>query len=171
MGRWFASTGGSPWPEDIRVERLRALPWPGAVAETGGVSPAIELIIIILLPTALGYAVLGSIRGCRWAAERRLAARARAHPVTAEPIERLTARMRRLRAELEAMETRTDVPAKAMRLRALRGAYLDLLRVACGRLDVTPMPPGDLVPQADIYRAEAALRQHGLDVRETTASR
>jgi hypothetical protein len=133
------------------------------------VSPAIELIFVILLPTAVGYAVLGSIRGCRWVAEHRSAARAREHPVTVEPLERLGARMRRLRAELEATETRTDVPAKGMRLRALRGAYLDLLRVACERLDVPPLPPGDLVPQADIYRAEAALRQRGLDVRETAS--
>ncbi len=132
-------------------------------------SPAIELIIVILLPTALGYGVLGIIRGCRWLAEHRSVARARAHPVTVEPLERLGARMRRLRAELEATETRSDVQAKGMRLRALRGAYLDLLRVACERLDVAPLPPGDLVPQADIYRAEAALRQHGLDVRETAA--
>lgn len=131
--------------------------------------PAIELIIVILLPTALGYGVLGSIRGCRWLAEHRLAARARAHPVAVEPLERLAARMRHLRAELEAMETRSDVQAKGMRLRAIRGAYLDLLRVACERLDVAPLPPGDVVPQADIYRAEAALRQHGLDVRETAS--
>ena len=132
-------------------------------------SPAIELIIVILLPTALGYGVLGSIRGGRWVARRRSEARARAHPVTVEPIDRLGARMRRLRAELEATETRSDVPAKGMRLRALRGAYLDLLRVACERLNVAPLPPGDLVPQAEIYRAEAALRQHGLDVRETAS--
>lgn len=132
-------------------------------------SPAIELIGVILLPTAVGYAVLGSIRGCRWLAERRLTARARAHPVMVEPIERLGARMRRLRAELEAMETRSDLPAKGMRLRALRGAYLDLMRVACERLDVAPPPPGDVVPQADIYRTEAALRLRGLDVRETAS--
>ncbi len=131
-------------------------------------SPAIELIGVILLPTAVGYAVLGSIRGCRWIAEWRTARRSRAaEPVTVEPIERLGARMRRLRAELETMETRTDLQAKGMRLRALRGAYLDLLRVACERLDVAHLPPGDLVSQAEIYRAEAALRQRGLDVRET----
>jgi hypothetical protein len=133
-------------------------------------SPAIELIGVILLPTALGYAILGSIRGCRWVAEHRRARRFRtAEPVTVEPIERQGARMRRLRAELEAMETRTDMQAKGVRLRALRGAYLDLLRDACERLDVSPMPPGDLVPQAEIYRAEAGLRQRGLDVRETAS--
>lgn len=132
-------------------------------------SPAIELIIVIILPTAVGYAVLGGIRGCRWAAERRSRAHAREHPVTVEPIERLGARMRRLRAELESLETRTGVPAKGVKLRAIRGAYLDLLRIACERLDVAPLRPGDLVPQADIYRAEAALRQRGLDVRETAS--
>ncbi len=137
--------------------------------ETYGVSGAIELIFVILLPTAVGYAVLGSIRACRWAAERRSCRRARTHPVAAEPIERLAARMRRLRAELEATETRTDVPAKGMRLRAIRGAYLDLMRVACERLDVSPPPPGDQVAQADIYRTEAALRRCGLDVRETAS--
>jgi hypothetical protein len=133
-------------------------------------SPAIELIGVILLPTAVGYSLLGSGRLVRWVAERRKAARFRAAaPVTAEPIERLATRMRRLRAELEALETRTDVPAKGVKLRAVRGAYLDLLRVACERLDVAPLRPGDLVPQADIYRAEAALRQRGLDVRETAS--
>jgi hypothetical protein len=133
------------------------------------VSPAIELIFVILLPTAVGYAVLGLIRGGRWVARRRSETRASAHPVTAEPLERMAARMRRLRAELETLETRTDVPAKGVRLRALRGAYLDLLRVACQRLDVAPLPPGDVVPQAAIYRTEAALRQRGLDVRETAS--
>jgi len=133
-------------------------------------SPAIELIGVILLPTAVGYSLLGSVRLCRWVAERRKSARFRAEePGTVEPIERLGARMRRLRAELETLETRSDVQAKGVRLRALRGAYLDLLRVACERLDVDPLPPGDLVPQAEIYRAEAALRQRGLDVRETAS--
>ena len=133
-------------------------------------SPAIELIGVILLPTAVGYSLLGSVRVWRWVAERRKSSRFRGQaPVTVEPIERLGARMRRLRAELEAMETRSDLPAKGMRLRALRGAYLDLLRVACERLDVPPLPPGDLVPQAEIYRAEAALRRSGLDVRETAS--
>ena len=139
------------------------------MTQTEGVSPAIELIFVILLPTAVGYAVLGSIRAFRWASERRSRKHPSPLPVMVEPIERLGARMRRLRAELEAMETRSDVPAKGMRLRALRGAYLDLMRVAIERLDATPLPPGDLVSQADIYRAEAALRQHGLDVRETAS--
>ena len=140
------------------------------MADTENVSPAIELILVILLPTALGYAVLGSIRGCRWLGKRSGRVRFRAaQPVAVEPIERLAARMRRLRAELEALETRTDVPAKGVKLRALRGAYLDLLRVACDRLDVSSPPPGDVIPQAEIYRVEAGLRGSGLDVRETAS--
>jgi phosphatidylserine/phosphatidylglycerophosphate/cardiolipin synthase-like enzyme len=139
------------------------------VTETEGVSPAIELIFVILLPTAVGYAVLGSFRACRWAAERHSRKHPSALPAMAEPIERLAGRMRRLRAELEATETRSDLPAKGMRLRAIRGAYLDLMRVACERLDVAAPPPGDLVPQADIYRTEATLRRRGLDVRETAS--
>ena len=133
-------------------------------------NPAIELIGVILLPTAVGYSLLGSARMYRWIAERRRTARFRVQePVMAEPIERLGARMRRLRVELETLETRTDVPAKGVRLRAIRGAYLDLLRVACERLEVAPLPPGDLISQAEIYRAEAALRRGGLDVRETAS--
>src|SRR6202035_1711359 len=92
-----------------------------------------------------------------------------AQPVAVEPIERLAARMRRLRGELGSLETPTDVPAKGVKLRALRGAYLDLLRIACDRLDVSSPPPGDLIPQAEIYRVEAGLRESGLDVRETAS--
>ena len=133
-------------------------------------SPAIELIGVILLPTALGYSLLGSVRLYRWIAERRRTARFRAQePVMAEPIERLAARMRRLRAELETLETRTDVQAKGVKLRALRGAYLDLLRVACERLEVAPLPPGDLISAGrDLPRRGRAARG-GLDVRETAS--
>src|ERR1039457_6724209 len=108
--------------------------------------PAIELIGVILLPTAVGYAILGSIRALGWAARRRSTVRAQAHPVPPEPISRLAARIRRLRAEREALETRSDVPAKGIRLRALRGAYTDLLRAACERLEASPPPDVDPVP-------------------------
>jgi len=49
---------------------------------------------------------------------------------------------------------------------ALRGAYTDALSAACRRLDISPPRGGDRAPQAEIYRVEAALRQHGLDVRQ-----
>jgi hypothetical protein len=131
---------------------------------------AAEFIVAIVLPTALGFGTLGAIRALRWAAQRR------SRPPVVEPIERLGADLRRLRAELEDLETRLDVPHKGLRLRALRGAYLDALGTACERLEISPpggarsAPPGGpdgRVPQAEIYRVEAELRQRGLDVRET----
>jgi hypothetical protein len=127
--------------------------------------PVIELIGIVLLPTAIGYALILSVRLARWAAGKRPVERRITPAAPAEPIERLGARLCRLHAELEDLETRSNVPAKGVRLRAVRGAYLDVLRTACQRLEVTPLPPGDHVPQAEIYRAEAGLRERGLDVR------
>jgi len=131
--------------------------------------PVIELIGVVLLPTAVGFAVIGSARVARWAARLRPVERRITHPVPVEPIERLAARLCRLHAELEDLENRSDVPVKGVRLRALRGAYLDVLRVACQRLEVSPLPPGDHVSQAEIYRAEAGLRERGLDVRAAAA--
>ena len=128
----------------------------------------IELVIVILLPTAVGYAIIGGFRGIGWSSERWHRRRHRLAP-PAEPIERLGANLRRLRAELDATETRTGLTAKNMRLKALRGAYVDALSTACQRLEVSPPGGGDRAPLTEIYRVEAALRQRGLDVRETAA--
>lgn len=133
---------------------------------------AAELIAAILLPTALGFGTLGAIRALRWAAGRR------SRPPVPEPIERLGASLRRLRTELEDLETRPGVPHKGLRLRALRAAYIDALAAACARLEVSPPNdtggasppgPGGRVPLTEIYRVEAALRQRGLDVREAAS--
>ena len=129
---------------------------------------AIEWVLVILLPTATFGAIIAGIRGARWSAERRRARRAQAEPA-AKPIEEIEARLRRLRAELDATETRTDIRAKHMRVMALRGAYVDVLSAACARLDVPPPTGGDRAPLTEIYRVEAALRQRGLDVRQVAA--
>lgn len=123
-------------------------------------SPLIELVIAILLPTAAGYAIIAIVRAVRRARE----ASYKLPP--AEPIERLTGRLQRLRAELEQTETRSGVTAKSHRVRAIRGAYLDLLTEACARLDVPPPPGGDRAELTEIYRVEAELRSRGLDVRQ-----
>jgi hypothetical protein len=135
------------------------------------VSPYLALIAVVMIPTAVGYGVIGSVRLLRWAGEWR---RSRLPVPEPEPIERLAGNLRRLRAELEAMETRTGIPNKHVRVEALRGAYLDALGSACRRLEVSPPaaegPAAGLrVRQAEIYRVEAALRQRGLDVREPAA--
>jgi C4-dicarboxylate-specific signal transduction histidine kinase len=128
-----------------------------------------EFLFVIFLPTAAGFAILGAIRGSRRLAEARRQAAARKRPAPPEPVERLAATLRRLRAELERTEAIPGGVAKNHRIRAVRGAYTDALSTACQRLGVPPPPGGDRAKLADIYRAEAALRQRGLDVREPAA--
>ncbi len=126
-------------------------------------SPVVELVLVLALMPVAGYALIGAWRAAHWIGE----VRARRNAAPAVPIERLAADLRRLRAELDDTETRASLTAKHHRVQALRSAYLDALSTACRRLDVPP-PPGN-PPQAEIYRVEAALRQRGLDVRETAA--
>jgi hypothetical protein len=135
---------------------------------------AAEFILVVLLPTALGFGAIGTVRLLRWVEKRR----SRSRPLVVEPIERLAGRLRRLRVQLEDLETRPDVPHKGLRLRALRAAYADNLITACDRLEVSPpvgshggppRGPADRVPLAEVYRVEAALRERGLDVRETAS--
>jgi hypothetical protein len=123
----------------------------------------VDLILVLVLMPAAGYALIGAWRAAHWIGETR----ARRNAPPAMPIERLTADLRRLRAELDDTETRTGLTFKHHRVQALRSAYFDALSTACHRLDVTP-PPSH-APQAEIYRVEAALRQRGLDVREPAA--
>ena len=118
--------------------------------------------LAVLLPTITGYVIVFAVRGYRHAADARL------RPPPPEPMERLVTRLRRLRAELEATENTPRGTARHHRLRAVRGAYLDVLRSACLRVGVSPPPGGDLARQADIYQAEAALREHGVDVEAAT---
>jgi hypothetical protein len=136
------------------------------------VNPYLVLVAVVLLPTAIGYGVIGAFRAARWADNWR---QSRIPVPEPEPIERLAGNLRRLRTQLEAMETRSGVPNKHVRVGALRGAYLDALETACRRLEVSPpavrgSSPGPVTAdQAEIYRVEAALRQRGLDVREPAA--
>ena len=116
--------------------------------------------VAVLLPTAAMAVLIVMIRGGRGLAELRR----KAPPP--EPADYLEARLRRLRAQLEATEASPGSTAKHHHVAAVRGAYLDTLRDACARLDVSPPAGGDRPRQADIYRAEAALRERGLDVRE-----
>lgn len=130
-------------------------------------SPYLELVLVIMVPTAVGYGLIALVRAANWAGGRRPLARA----PQPEPIDRLAQTLRRLRSELEAMETATGIPNKHVRVQALRGAYLDALTTACHRVEVSPPQlagpaSAPRAAQAEIYRVEAALRQHGVDVRE-----
>jgi hypothetical protein len=130
--------------------------------DNGEVIRVLELVIVVAIPTVAGYVIIAGLRGAHWSSERWR----KRHYAGPEPVDRLQARLRRLRVELDATETSSGMPAKKVRLTALRGAYVDVLCVACERLDVAPPSAGDRAPQAEIYRVEAALRQRGLDVRE-----
>ena len=132
--------------------------------------PAEEFIVAALLPIAAVWGLIASGRLVRWASDWRDGL----NQPEPDPIDRLAADLRRLRAQLEDMETRADVPHKNLRLRALREAYADTLGTACRRLDVAPpqtagRATGGQAYQAEIYRVEAQLRQRGLDVREPAA--
>jgi hypothetical protein len=118
------------------------------------------LIVACFLPTAAVFALIGVWRMAGRVAESRY----KAPP--AQPLGKLQADLRRLRAELEDTESRSGLTAKNHRVRALRGAYVDALTTACRRLDVSPPGGGDQAPLTEIYRVEAALRQRGLDVRQ-----
>jgi hypothetical protein len=148
---------------DMRRESPADLPLTDRAADTGIMASLALLAVVVAIPTAAGYAAIGIWRGSRRFAETRH------RPPPAEPIERLEARLRRLRAQLEAAEIASGLPAKNLRVQALRGAYADVLAEACSRLEIRPPAAGEHVRQADIYRIEAALRQSGLDVRETAA--
>jgi hypothetical protein len=137
------------------------------MAETGFMKPPLEFAVAVALPIAAVYAVIGGGRLLQWLSDQQ------SRPDSPEPIEQLRANLVRLRAQLEDMETRSDQPAKNLRVRALRAAYVDRLLDACQRLDVSP-PAGvgarpESVRQSDIYRMEAALLERGLDVREPAA--
>ncbi len=121
-----------------------------------------DLVLVVVLMPAAGYAIIGGVRAARWLEEKRR----KAPPPVA--VDRLAANLRRLRAELEETETSAELTAKRFHVRSVRGAYLDTLAEACQRLGVSP-PPGDGATQADIYRTEAALAARGLDVRERAA--
>src|SRR5262245_27752528 len=94
-------------------------------------------VLVVFLPTAAVYLLIGLVRGgfrlSQW----------RRRPPPPEPDGQLEARLRRLRSDLEATEAGPAAAAKRHHVLAVRGAYLDTLREACARLDVTPPPGGD----------------------------
>jgi hypothetical protein len=134
----------------------------------------VELIIVLAGMPLAGCVLIGAWRALeRWPPAK--LAEAWRKPPPPEPLDRLEADLRRLRAELEDTEARAGLIAKNHRVQAVRGAYLDALTEACRRLDVPPPGGGDQASstrapgQAEIYRAEEDLRRRGLRVREPVA--
>ncbi|WP_133412022.1 hypothetical protein [Vallicoccus soli] len=79
------------------------------------------------------------------------------------PLERLARDLHRLLGELERIE-RSDLPAKAARLRATALAYDDVLLAAARALEAVDLPPAVAppLPAAQRIEVEAALARQGL---------
>lgn len=140
-----------------RVERD-----PGG-RDTGEVANVVLLVTALLLPTLLGAALIAVARVVRWwqrAAERRAGVAGLPVPT----LERAAADVRRLRAQLDRLEVQPPAPGRAVRMRALRGAYGEALATACRLLEVPPPPQTAWLATAEQYRVECALRDKGLDV-------
>ncbi len=123
---------------------------------------AVVLIVLLALPYLTGAVARVVRRQAELIAEQRRPAEA-----SQLPIEKVAADLRRLRAQLEARENRPGLTGKGMRMGAVRTAYVQVLGVACAQLEVAPPRNGAHwhTPLAEIYRVEAQLREHGLDVR------
>src|SRR5690242_14358975 len=93
-----------------RLPRFARPPDTGLVSEDA----ALWLFVALLLPTGCGTAWVLGRRLVRRLGERRHA------PVSGPPIERVAADLRRLRAQLEAVEDDPHLPGKALRCRAIR---------------------------------------------------
>jgi hypothetical protein len=94
-------------------------------------------------------------------ADRLEAARARRRPTPeAMPAALLGLELRRLGGELQRIDA-SDLPAKAMRLRACTAAYDYVLLECCRTLDV-PVPANHTpLTQAERFRAESSLLSAG----------
>jgi hypothetical protein len=114
--------------------------------------------VALALPTAAGVTWVLGRRVVTLVGERRW------QSPSSPSIERVGADVRRLHDLLAATEDAPNLPGKHLRCAATRAAYLDALATACRQLGVAP-PSGRPVPRSEIYRVEADLRRHGLDVR------
>lgn len=128
----------------------------------------IEVVVILLIPTLVGAALIGVARLWGWT-QRWLNNRRAVMAATPVPLERLAADLRRLHVQVARVEDAADMkPGRAVRVRALRSAYGESLVAACRALDVPDAPAdGNRLSLPEVYRLEAALRERGLDVRPT----
>ncbi|HKF32049.1 MAG TPA: hypothetical protein VKB37_06705 [Jatrophihabitantaceae bacterium] len=111
----------------------------------------------ILVPAAMVWAALKALR---WWSESAATRRA---PVAGHgpSLERLVDDLRRIEREYVRVE-RSDLPARAARLRALNLAYDDTLRACCHALQL-PEPSERPLSGVARLRTEAELAQHGLE--------
>jgi hypothetical protein len=126
------------------------------------VANAFWLVVLLFVPTVLGWAVLGVARMWRWVQSRDPG------PVaTNQPIERIATDLRRLNAERRELVAQPPGPGRGLRSRALTAAYVDVLTVACRVLEVSPPRVSETgrTTASEISRVESELGEKGLDPR------
>ncbi len=117
---------------------------------------------VISLAVGVGV-VLGGWYAIRWLPDQLVERRVRRHPAASgPPIEELSARLRRLAAELQAVES-GRVSAKAHHVRALRLAYDATLLEAWHA--VCPCDPEPSVPLGHDSRTDVELTLTGAGLR------
>jgi hypothetical protein len=124
------------------------------------------VVLILIFPALTAVALVGATRLWRERARRSREARLGAE-IIGPPLERIAADLRRLRLELTQLED--DVrprPDRQLRLRVVRTSYGECLLTACRALEAptSATDPASL-PDVEIFRLEASLRERGLDVR------
>ncbi len=121
------------------------------------------MVMVILLPTVLGYGALAAVRFRRTWADRD---RAGGVGPLGPPIERIAADLRRINRQRHELRGDHRSHGRALRFRALDAAYHDVLLVACRALEVVPpvVTASGVALPADVHRVEIELQQHGLDV-------
>jgi len=129
---------------------------------------AAGIVLVLLIPTLFGFAVIGSVR-LQDKVSRTLRNRRYRVAAANPPIERIALDLRRLHHSMsEAEDAPASSPGRKIRLRALRSAYVDTLLDACHALDVpADEMTADTVTTAQIFALESALRDRGLDVHPT----
>ena len=113
--------------------------------------------LVIVTPTAAFWLALRAVRWwSNWSGKR-----AKPQPPPAVPnLQRLVDDLRRIEREYLRVE-RSDLPARAARLRALNLAYDDTLRACCHELGL-PEPVERPLSGVVRLQTEAELAQHGL---------
>lgn len=120
------------------------------------------MTVLVFALLCIGPAVIVwlMVKAFRWVANWPGPRRRAAPPAPAHSLQRLVDDLRRLEREYLRVE-RSDLPARAARLRAITLAYDDTLRACCHELGLPE--PGDR-PLSGVVRlqTEAELAQHGL---------
>lgn len=118
------------------------------------------LLFYLLLCAAPGLAFVGLARLVEWWSRvDRLPWQRAVHRAPGPPLQRVALDLRRLEQEYVRVE-RSDVPAKAFRLKAVSLAYDDTLLEACRILEL-PAPSAPL-SAVDRVQAQAELARAGL---------